>query len=564
MNNNQFEQLYKLLKVRKSHSGFTLLELLSGLMMSTMVIVGLSYGLVQLTRTTRDETNKVTARNESSRAIEFISDEVRRAQSIEVDNSQANIDAVTDNNYSEPPDIDSSFTVVHRLALRMPEFDDSNPRRIIYSVVKPHKDDSVWNGPLVIYRWGPILDGNGKYTTTWQNRALIDSVDDSVQTATCNGANETYQGFFACIVDDDNDGIIEDGLTDTNGDGVVDLNDSTDDVDGLAITAQLYFSSDIDIANTDTYDQEYTAETQVVARARVRNTNAQQAQATTPLRFRTLAAEYSLGTRGGVTECNGEKSWTMRTDFINDPNLDQALGADPNQHYKPTTWIHDEDRQGQQIDIDTNHKLTISSIPIGFDTCTGPEPISRGNKTLDDKTSTHTKAGNGSPWVVKDDDNNSELDFETSDFTIDFSDPTTFNGIKENNPNYDDPNIQGVDHVKVYKKGSILADYSGYDDNTTDTNDPEDSLGEFLVSKGYAVSDGSGGYRLVNDDDYAADNSLKILEDNERIIAVEIGQALVGDKLPDGTTPNPGFDMQDSVFILSTDKFDDEFPASDF
>lgn len=514
MNNNHFKQLYKLLKVGKSNSGFTLLELLSGLMMSTMVIVGLSYGLVQLTRATRDETNKVTARNESARAIEFISDEVRRAQNV--------IDLT---GFVSPTTSVNAADI--RLALNIPGFSDP----VIYYVI-PANDK--WQGDLVLYRWGPPLGQNGDYGTgAWGVEALLDGLDDTSKDEDCNGTTVPYQGFFACRRPD-------------------------------GITAQLYFNSEIDIANTD-YDKEYTADTQVVARARVRNTNAVEAGATTPLRFRTLAAEYSLGTRGDTaTVCNGETSWTMRTDFINDPDLNKPLDqVNPDQNYQPTTWIHDEDRQGQQININTNHKLTISSIPIGMNDCTG-EPISRGNKTLDGKASTHTKAGDGSEWVVKDDDNNSELDFETSDFTIDFSDPTTFNGIKEGDANYDDPNVPGVDHVKVYKKGSILADYSGYDDNTTDTNDPEDSLGKFLASKGYAVAYATDKYRLVNDDDYAADSSLKILDDNERIIAVEIGQALVGDTLPNTTIPNPGFDMQDSVFILSTDKFDDKFPASDF
>ena len=86
MKNNQFKQLNKIIKSRKSHTGFTLIELLSGLIMSTIVVAGLGFGLYQLTKITRDEGNKITARNEILRAREFISDELRRAQSIEVDN----------------------------------------------------------------------------------------------------------------------------------------------------------------------------------------------------------------------------------------------------------------------------------------------------------------------------------------------------------------------------------------------------------------------------------------------------------------------------------------------
>ena len=256
MRNKQFKQLYKLLKADKSNSGFTLIELLSGLIMSTVVVVGLSYGLVQLTRATRDESNKVTARNESARAIEFISDELRRAQNV-VDINAAGFTSPT-----------GSVNVADiRLALNIPGLADP----VIYFVV-PANDD--WQGDLVINRWGPPLNGNGDYGTgAWGVEPLLDGLDDTNQTADCNGTNVPYQGFFACRRPD-------------------------------GITAQLYFSSEIDIANTN-YDQQYKADTQVVARARVRNTNNAQAAAGSPISFKTLGAEYSLGTIGGAS-CNGK------------------------------------------------------------------------------------------------------------------------------------------------------------------------------------------------------------------------------------------------------------------
>ena len=551
MKNKQFKQLYKLLKTEKSDAGFTLMELLMGLVMSTVVIAGLGLGLFQLTRATRDESSKINARNEASRTIEFISDELRRAQSIVVDNSPVNIAALAP---SYPFLTDGNV----RLALNIPGF--SEP--IIYAVAPPQAGSS-WNGPLVIYRWGPPFDANGEYTTaTWQNRALIDDLDNSDQTIPdCNGTT-SYQGFFACMIDDDGDGIVEneiDDAVDGDGDGVLE----NDDVDGLTITAQLYFATKIDSDNV------YTAETQAVARARDRDTDASLDLDDAILRFKTLAAEYSLGTMGGGAICDGKTTWTMRTEFINDDNLGNAgYGVSGGE---PTQWIHDPDRQGQPIEIDTSAPLTIASLPIGYSSCTG-NILSRGNQNLGEETYfdeddfdgdgdtselhpnyPYEKVSPYTSWTPK-------ADIESSDFTIDFDDPTTFNGNNEDDPSYDNPDV-GVDHVKVYKKGSTIADYDGYDDNDGDGNAGETSLGEFLASKGYAVPDGTS-YRLVNDADYAADPTLNILEDNERIIAVEIGQALNGPTI--GGVDNPGFDMQDSVFILSTDKFDEKFPASDF
>ena len=536
--NKHFKQLNKIIKSGKSHAGFTLIELLSGLIMSTIVVAGLGFGLYQLTKTTRDQGTIGEVRSESARVREFVSNELRRAQSLDVqDTTTGEIDiAAVAPNYTAPTNIDTAtFPLTHVLSLNIPGVDE----RIIYSIAKP---DGTWKGPLVLYRWGPNMNSNGEYTdpndvSQWDNEPLMDGIEDTPQElpedCVVNGTPGTpdltiteYTGFFACMEDLDRD--------------------------GLDITAQLYFTSGIDIINGN--NSIYTAETQVVARARNINPSEAEDDETSPLSFRTLSAEYSLGPRGGGASCddgNGaQSSWFMRTDFINDPDLTSNNG------YSPKTWIHDPDRQGQPINIDTNHKLTIASIPIGYGPCTNSSQIlSRGNEDYDETTPTHSKAGDGSLWTPL-------PDTESSDFTIDFSDPRTFNGNKIGDPDYDyhddlndHPDGQ---HVKVYKKGSTLADYDGYDDDPN-TDDGEASLGEFLAAKGYAVLD-SGEYRLVNDsDDLVANPHYIKLADNERIIAVEIGQALVGDTLPDDITPNPGFDLQDSVFILSSDKFDQEY-----
>ena len=523
--NKQFKQLNKIIKSGKSHAGFTLIELLSGLIMSTIVVAGLGFGLYQLTKTTRNEVIKKDTRIESERVREFVADEIRRAQTLEVDTSFANLTNLTDGvaqDYTLPVNTTNGTP---RLALQIPGVTQS----IIYTVAEPDAN-AAWEGPLVLYRWGPNMNANGEYndpddTTNWDNEPLVDGLDDSEQPVTCNGANDTYQGFFACMEDPD--------------------------ADGLAITAQLYFTSEIDIINGN--DSIYTAEAQVVARARDINPIEAEDAETSPLSFRTLSAEYSLGPRGGGASCNdgngAQSSWFMRTDFINDPNLNINNG------YSPKTWIHDPDRQGQPINIDTSHKLTIASIPIGYNNCTGTI-LSRGNETLDDTSDTHGKAEDGTIWAPL-------PGVESSDFTIDFSDPRTFNGNKKDYPDYDyhDSNDHpDGEHVKVYKRGSEIPAIAGYDDDTSDGNAGEQSLADFLVEKKYAIEypSGSGQYRLVTQADYDLDNSLIMLEDNERLITVEIGQAEVGSTLPD-SSPNPGFDLQDSLFILSTDKFDQEY-----
>ena len=205
----------KFLKKPQPNSGFTLTELLAGLFMSIFVTGALGFGLYQIMSATAREKAKTDVRNEASRAVEFISDELRRASAIEVDNSLGNLNTA-DN--PSTPDIDESvapnFSLPNggtaRLALQIPGVE----QRVIYSVAPPLSSSS-WQGPLVLYRWGPDLGNDGAYTNednpaAWSNAALIDGIDDTNQTVDCGGNSITYQGFFACVVDDDDDGVVED------------------------------------------------------------------------------------------------------------------------------------------------------------------------------------------------------------------------------------------------------------------------------------------------------------------------------------------------------------------
>ncbi len=192
MKNKEF---HKLLKKNKSNpnSGFTLTELLVGLIMSIFVIGALGFGLVTVLQTTQRENSKTTARNENSRALDFISDELRRTRNIETDATNAGTA------YSP-----TGKTVV--LALDIPEISAgttaaSANRRIIY-YLRSNLGTS-WKGPQVLYRWGPPLDANGNYTTgTWGDQALIDGIDNTTVSSPCTTGTvtpATPQGFYACI-----------------------------------------------------------------------------------------------------------------------------------------------------------------------------------------------------------------------------------------------------------------------------------------------------------------------------------------------------------------------------
>ncbi len=584
MKNKEFQKLLKKNKA-KYNSGFTLTELLVGLIMSIFVVGALGFGLMQVLRVTQKGNSETLVRNESSRALDFISDEMRRAQAIEVDMSSANIANVA-SSYSVP----TGGTV--RLALQIPGVTE----RVIYSVAPP-ANSSPWKGPLVIYRWGPNLDANGNYTdptdtTNWDNEALVDGISD--QTITANDCDmdddsndDTYQGFLACVVDDDGDGITEDAadanadgvisfaddpndrnddgeinfgdtLTDgadagsditladsawdKNGDGEIDAADAAD-VDGLAITAQLYFTGETKDAsgiNASTY----SADTKTVARARTTPDNNANDSGSYITSYRTL--EPSFG-------CSSTEEWRMRTDFgdsFSDPS-----GLDK--------WDFKDNAQPQPIAVNGD-TLIVTSIPRGINP-SQPGYVSSSSTCLNSRdnnghggTTVADFEGNKSLGESDDWHTDSNNNIVAISHAINFNDPRTFNGdpygctgsscystdgkvytqkenaVAELNP-----------YVRMLKQGSPVPALDGYDmNNDGDTTDPGEqiSLGEFLASKGLAISDGSDGYIVDG------------LQNDQRIIAFEIGKSDVSN--PDA---DPGVDFQDNIFILQSDAFKQKY-----
>ena len=532
--------LLKLLKRNKSNSGFTLTELLTGLIMSGVVVGALGWGLMQILRTTSTEDSKINARSETSRALEFISEEIKRATAIESNANNANDnDATIDNTFDttgktvvlalDIPDITNNVNLDGDSDLLGSDDDPDTSERVVYYLKSA--SGTNWKGPQILYRWGPPLDENGEYTEgTWQPEALIDEIDDtSLSGNPCTAGGGTLSpsssatvGFYACI---------------ENGN-----------------TAQLFFSGQVANA-AGNYNDNYSTDTRVVARAKNKTVDKAEQAEGDPLYFRSLEATYHC------QATSADSTWKMRTDFNN--SLDPEI--DPDNTFP---WIHDPSRQSQPININTNNPLKISSSPVG-----GTDCDSRGNPNT-----------NGT-------EDFSEYDVTVS-HTIDFNDPTTFNGGETNQPD-----VTGDGYVMIYRKGSTINTFNGgYEQGLAD----QDSIGEFLYSKGYAKKISDTSYRLFNDSDTlnipgepGYDSNIPtsiLLENNERIISVEVGQTdngqtinqaitdldpnqdRTGDLTNDGDTivdnddyyfdedgngqAHPGFDGQDSVFILSTDGFD--------
>ena len=567
----QNQKIKKFLKKTQPNSGFTLTELLAGLFMSVFVTGALGFGLYQIMSATAREKAKTDVRNEASRAVEFISDELRRAQGIEVDMSATNLstpdDPTTPNDESVAPNFTLPTGGTVRLALQIPGV----AQRVVYFVAPPQAN-SPWQGPLVLFRWGPNLLGNGEYSdpgnvTQWANQALIDGIDNTSQTEYCgtnsagNPISVSYQGFFACVLDDDEDGVVEDGTVDTNGDGVVDANDSIDDNNGFSETAQIFLTGGIDtIANNgNVNDSNYTAQTRAVARAKDVDVNNAAARAVSPVTFRSLEADYTCNPAGTGS------TWTMRTDFDNsnyDSSTSNAYARSNAGMNQATRWIHEPGRQAQPIDITSDNDLTIHSIPVGQNSyplasfATGG-CLSTGNSLLDgfsertDLSDFVDPSGNGQTVAhtikfkasVADRPGGNDANFWKS-----------FNG--NTTTGYNNPNVKADGTVQVLKNGTTIVPgasidttsptapaplYNGYDFDGDGIPDRK-SLGEFLMDKGFAEfvngRDATGGYKIKN------------LKADERIVAFEVGHT---------DTTYPGFDLQDNVFIMSHDAFETQY-----
>ena len=537
MKNKEFQKLLKKNRA-KLNSGFTLTELLVGVVMSTFVIGALGFGLMQVLRTTQSEGSRTAARNETSRALDFISDEMRRAESIQVDKTAA-IAGFTRLQTSGGADIDPS------LILNVPGV--TNP--IVYTVSPPQTD--TWKGPLVIYRWGPQLDGNGNYTSTFSSQALVDGVSDENQEASCGGSDVPYQGFFACVVDDDGDG--------TSGEA--------EDSDGKAITAQLYFTGGTTTA--DGSSSTYSANTKAVTRARNAPGNNSQALDSYSASLTSLTPQYGR-------ESNGNPCWKVRSDFGSgrNPNFDpDAATPNANALQDIYTWIHEDNRQPQPLDIDTSKPFTMVASAFAAQnpssTSFTRDCIARGNKFKQKLDSINDDGSNpsysnidasGNPVTAGNEvpvDGGEKLHtyenklWHTIEFPQDGDTTTeiankraTFNGNEAENAD-----VKGDGTVYVFRSDSVVPDTGGYDvagDNTFDESaGDQPSLREFLRDPN---QDGNNSDAYVNSDGTFIDGKLG---KDQRLIAFEIGQT----QQSTVDNPNPGFDLQDNLFIISSDAF---------
>ena len=173
----------------------TLTELLLSGLASSIILTAAGTALFNVITQQSNIGNQIETRLNVSRAINFIKNESKQALSFEY------TDSTTLANVAPTFALPTGASVP--LAMSLPNLSES----IIYYVA-PSPGNSLWQGPLVIYRWGPTLNAQGQYTDTdpsnWSTEPLVDMIDDTASTPNCaTGWNVSPSsgstGFYTCI-----------------------------------------------------------------------------------------------------------------------------------------------------------------------------------------------------------------------------------------------------------------------------------------------------------------------------------------------------------------------------
>jgi prepilin-type N-terminal cleavage/methylation domain-containing protein len=180
-------------------SGFTLIELLLALAISTIFLALVGSGLVVVSKQDRAAAADRLSRYEVQRALSFIGNEVQMAE-------QINPCPLAPGEFYTPANNSSAHYPI--ISLTMPTTSGLT-QPIVYYVAAPPKN-SPWSGPLVIYRWGPMLTLNGAYSAgdatsySYYNEVVIDKISATQVPTVCDDIFTTAipanpQGFAACV-----------------------------------------------------------------------------------------------------------------------------------------------------------------------------------------------------------------------------------------------------------------------------------------------------------------------------------------------------------------------------
>lgn len=167
--------------MRKSESGFTLMELVVAIALATGILAMAGNGLIAIMTKDRQAAADRQNRYELQRTTDFLGQEIRMATRISPCPTREAIgqfQAATGSTNAQP------VLVLHLKNLPAPI--------VYYLATPPPQNRTVWDGPLVLYRWGPTLLLNGEYsrdiatnTYRYYNELVVDRVTTPSSNRTC-------------------------------------------------------------------------------------------------------------------------------------------------------------------------------------------------------------------------------------------------------------------------------------------------------------------------------------------------------------------------------------------
>jgi type II secretory pathway pseudopilin PulG len=189
--------------MKKSVSGFTLIELTIAISLATGILVMAGSGLMAIMARDKQAAADRANRYELQRTIDFLGQEIRMAASI----SPCPIMAA--GSYQPATGSTNAQPI---LVLHMPTSSGLTAPIVYYLAAPPPQDQTVWAGPLVLYRWGPTLLLNGDYsynpttkTYNFYNELVIDRVTTNSHSLSCPAAYSqnipasAAAGFSLCL-----------------------------------------------------------------------------------------------------------------------------------------------------------------------------------------------------------------------------------------------------------------------------------------------------------------------------------------------------------------------------
>jgi type II secretory pathway component PulJ len=177
------KQLKKLVHKKTSESGFTLSNIMIGAALTGVVVSGAGAGLATMADISNTSNAKNERRVEMTRALDFMSTEIKSADTLTSTTAQSTaFQAALPNIASQV----KTNTISVKLTLDISGSDEA----VVYFTAEPKS--GTWTGPRVLYRWGPEFSTSSDYVnaadaTTWGHTALIDRIEDFSTTVNTAG-----------------------------------------------------------------------------------------------------------------------------------------------------------------------------------------------------------------------------------------------------------------------------------------------------------------------------------------------------------------------------------------